>query len=274
MKKKAYAKVNLVLRIINKFKNNYHNLQMINARINLYDIINIEKNNLTNEVNLFFSSNQLDANKDNLIIKVVNKMKERYSINDGFNIYIEKNIPIGAGLGGGSVDAAAAVDIINELYNLEMTLDNKIELTKSFGSDIPYGFFQTPCYVYGVGDYINPLINNTISGKELIVIYPNIRKNTKEIFDNNKIFLNKTINCLNECSILNDDLYINDLEKSFFEIYPNLNELYRYLNQFGKVVLSGAGSTMLLHCKQNLKKNVEIIKNKYPNFFIKIVKIL
>lgn len=263
MKKKAYAKINLRLQVINKRPDGYHNLQMLNTRINLYDVIDLE---LASHDEICFINKNIEPE---FLLKVLNTIRNKYNIKDKFKIIIEKNIPLGAGLAGGSSDAAAIIELIDELYQLNLTLDDKIEISKLLGADIPYLFFNSLALVEGIGDKVTPIKLNIPT--EYILLYPNIVLSTKEVFTNNL----KYSQAITEEDLIklsgNDvlDIYKNDLEASAFYICPLLKTLKNELSIYGKTWMSGSGSSILIYAnKMQIDDVYVILKKRYPNYTI------
>lgn len=270
MRRIAYAKINLMLKVLSKLDSGFHELQMVNAKIDLFDIITIEKN-LTGEINICFDTDLLDSKKDPLIYDIVLELKNKYQIQEGFDIYIEKNIPIGAGLAGGSTDAATVIEMILDIMNIEVSLEGKILFAKQFGSDISYCFYDCPCIVMGLGEKIIPI--SIAKESELILITPDIFVSTKEIFEANTAYsIPLEINVLE--SVAKNDLsqiMVNDLERSTFLKYPHLAILKNKLQGYGNCVMSGSGPSLIFRPETNLDIYLDILKRKYPNY--KIIKI-
>ena len=116
---KAYAKVNLRLKVVGKRPNGYHDLEMINISVDLSDSLSIKKNK-SGDIIIRSNNPLLPTDDNNIVHKVVKYIKETYQISDGFEIMIDKKIPIGAGLGGGSSDAAAMINWFNNEYRLNL----------------------------------------------------------------------------------------------------------------------------------------------------------
>lgn len=272
MKIKAFAKVNLILKVIGKLDNGYHNLQMLNGKINLYDEITINKNNINKDI-LIFKNSKLDGYKDNLVLKCISVLKDMYNIKDTFDIIIYKNIPVGAGLGGGSVDAASIILALLDMYNIDYRKEDLAKKFVSFGADIPYAFYNDIKLVEGIGDIIKDV--NIFFDKEFILINPNIEISTKEVFVNNKIFTEPLeINQLEE-QIKKDGekIFVNDLENAAYSVNASIKELKNNLLKYGKLVMSGSGSTHLLYANDIDNVLIEL-KNIYPTYLIKKVKLI
>lgn len=251
IKIKSFAKVNLMLKVINKKEDGYHELQMLNKRIPLYDEIYIKESNVDN---VSFLNEDINPA---FLLKVLKRVKDIYNIDKHYDITINKNIPVGAGLGGASMNASSIIDAILEDNNISDTLENKISNFKDLGADIPYGFVNDMAIVEGIGEFIYIIEKKKIGS--LILVNPNIFVSTKEVFENNLVYSNKLLHD----QILNEDIYLNDLEDSAFKICPMLKTLKQNLSKYGKVIMSGTGSSMIVHSDK-----LEEIKNEYPNYLV------
>lgn len=262
MKSKAFAKINLMLRVISKNENNYHELQMVNSKIHIYDSIKITKSKINKVV---FRSNK-NISSD-FILRVINQFNDIYNIKEKYKIIITKRIPVGAGLGGGSADAA---EIINMLYiynKIEETIENKINYFKNLGADIPYMFYKECAIVEGIGEKIYPIEKIDLSN--YIYVYPNREVLTKIVFGNNKTYSNKLEHSEIKKHLNNDlDIYNNDLEQSIYELYPNLFKLKNKFSEYGKVWMSGSGSTFIIYVDNNRKEIVKRIKKENKNITV------
>ena len=178
---RAPAKINLHLEVIGKREDNFHELSMIMQSIDLYDFLEIEHNNSA-EINLKSNCRSLPVNKDNLIIKAASLLRD-FSRNNklGANIFLTKNIPIGAGLAGGSTDAAATLIGLNELWKLNLDSKTLHSLASNLGSDVPFclnGGFQ---FCFGKGEILEKY--NFIPNLGLILLKdPDLSVSTAETY--------------------------------------------------------------------------------------------
>ncbi|MBQ8292989.1 MAG: 4-(cytidine 5'-diphospho)-2-C-methyl-D-erythritol kinase [Bacilli bacterium] len=272
MKVKAYAKINLRLKVLGLNKEGYHLLQMVNTKIGLFDVITIKK--LTNKeivVDMDFVPRD-----DNLVYKVVKKMFEEFNLPGGIYIKIKKNIPLGAGLGGGSSDAAMVILAVNKLYKLSLDKKTLQELSLLFGTDIVYCLEEGLALVEGIGEKITKL-NRKIKSWVLI-INPNIELSTKDIYTkydlDNKYSIKNELCEIEEMKL--DALLENDLEKVVFKEYPLVSSLKEELINSGNplTLMSGSGSTIfVLNSPNKIRKLYKQYKSKYPNYKIYITKI-
>ena len=138
MKLRCHAKINLVLDVLNRREDNFHNLDSIMLLVSLYDELEV-KLNKSGEINITTFGMNLKK-EDNLIYKCLNLLKNEYNFTEGFDVYLNKKIPLESGLGGGSSDAAGALKAANELLKLNLSLDELALRGSQVGSDIPFLF--------------------------------------------------------------------------------------------------------------------------------------
>ena len=258
MKLTAKAKVNLRLKCVGKYENGYHELEMINRKINLCDYIDISTSN-NNE--LIYMNSNLNPKKDSLVIDIVEYFQTNFKIKDNFKVVIEKHIPVGAGLGGGSSDAACVMNYLNNIYKLGLSKKQLIEIGKKYGADIPYCLFDEDAIVRKTGEDIT--ITDIKINDDMFVIYPNISISTIEVFKNNTKFSSKS-DLTNIKNIYN---YLdNDLEEACLKVCPDIIDVRKYLNSFPHkgLVMSGSGSTYIMFSDKQKSKYIynELLKNK------------
>lgn len=176
---RAPAKVNLFLKILSKRKDSYHNIHTLFERISLADTIKVSK---IPEGIIVRSDRPITRNpKDNLVYKSAQSILKRGRIRSGVRIEIKKKIPIAAGLGGGSSDAAATLIGINKLFNIKLGRSALMSLGKKIGADVPFFMLDTPLAVgKGIGDNLN-IIDSKLKLWHLL-IYPGFKVNTKDIY--------------------------------------------------------------------------------------------
>lgn len=263
----AYAKLNLLLHVTGKNLSGYHNLQMVNCKINLCDYIYIKNNNLNIDTIKATNLTNYNTNDNNLILIVVKAFKNKYNINKGYDIEIEKHIPFGSGLGGVSMDVGEILKYIIKDNNINISLNELIEFTKSFGADIPYSFYNSPAIVEGIGETIKEV---KLKSKEMILIIPDIYISTETIFKN----VNKYNEVKSHFELIDKVNYgdrTNDLEIVARNIYKELDDYIFELSQYGKIVMSGSGSAFSLEPFEDIDQTIALIKQKYNS--LRVMKI-
>jgi len=258
---KSYAKLNSCLHIVNKRIDGYHNIESIFYCIDFYDTLTFRKNNLKK---ICFDSNARDIDiKNNLVTKAFDIMCREYSNVSGLNVYLDKVIPIGSGLGGGSSNAAVTLMSINKIFNLNLSNDVLKNLAIQIGSDVPFFIEGGTSCVQGRGEIVRKI---PYKKKYFIIILSDLRISTKEIFEelNPDCFLPKN----SDSDLINSK--INSLEELVLSKYPELMATKYWLSTFGSVRMSGTGSTLYIEYDSHesaLKANREICK-KYKSIVV------
>ncbi len=261
---KAYSKINLRLKVLGKTTNNYHLLQMVNAKTCLYDSIKFKK---TKQSKIIVKQKAL-ASSENTIFKVLNLMFEKYHLSGGIIVTVKKRIPYSAGLAGGSVDAAATIKAINYLYSLNLSLDAMKKIALCIGTDTVYALHDDICLVEGIGEQITPL--NYSLNEDILIINPNIELSTKEIYSlypSSEYSAPTKKEELEQLSLAK--MLENDLEKVVLIKYPVVFQLKTHLQSITKlpVLMSGSGpSIYIIGELKELKAISKKIKKKYPKY--------
>lgn len=245
MIERAYAKINLSLEVLNTDEKNYHLVNTIMVPINIYDEIELEKNDEIIIVN--------DVIENNIMYKAVVLFFKSFNINGGVKIKYKKNIPMEAGLAGGSSDAAAVLRGLRKLYKPSIT-DSELEnLCSYLGSDVAF-FIKTKlakCSHYG--EIVNP-INIKLPKMKVLLIKPNFGLSTKLVYQNyqyevcdRSVYEENIYKALKENnSQLLDEYIFNDLNKTSLLLSSDLRYLYTILSKYNKVHISGSGPTMFI----------------------------
>jgi 4-diphosphocytidyl-2-C-methyl-D-erythritol kinase len=248
----SYAKVNLYLKIGKKLKSGFHNIQSLMQPILLHDKISFEK---LNEDKIVVESNNPNlSGKDNLAYKAAQVLKKNYKVKEGIRIYIEKSVPMSAGLGGGSSNAANTFVTLNKLWNLSLPQKTLIGLASKIGSDVPFFIVGKSAVVEGIGDKIKPL-KKPLS-LNLVLVNPGIMVSTSSVYKQyDKIKstpTKKTIQDLTKAMNKKDIKKIsqnlhNDFDLLVEKKYKIIKEIKTNLKKFGSAgnVLSGSGPTVL-----------------------------
>jgi len=189
--KKAYAKINLTLDVLGKRKNNYHEVKMIMQEVSLHDVLKFEKMSepgIKLSVQKNMNENQSDSEvgvlptgDDNLICRVANYMLAEYGISGGLKILLQKNIPIAAGLAGGSTDAAQTIIAINEMHNLNLSEDQLCEIGVKFGADIPFCIMGGTMLSEGIGERL--LRIPSMPPCEILIVKPDAFISTADAYN-------------------------------------------------------------------------------------------
>ncbi len=243
---KSNAKINLGLNIVSKRKDGFHNLETIFYPINLFDEITFTKSN-----SFSFISSDTNLNKEttNLIIKSKEALESYFGIEIPVDIFLKKNIPIGAGLGGGSSNAASTLLALINLYNLQIEPQHLKNIALKLGSDVPYFLNPVPSFAESRGEILSP-INLTLD-KYLLVVNPGIHISTKWAFNQitpkQPLISLKSLTNYSKIDIENLMSFAsNDFEKIVFDHFPEIKEIKEKMMQFDAVfsMMTGTGSTV------------------------------
>jgi 4-diphosphocytidyl-2-C-methyl-D-erythritol kinase len=248
---KTPAKVNFGLHILGKREDGFHELETLFQMVNWCDEIKIEC--LSRGLELVCNQPDIPTDKGNLVIRAAHILQTRYPERcKGARIHLNKNIPHGAGLGGGSGNAAGVLLGLNFLWGLKLKREDLISVASELGSDVPF-FLFSPCAIgRGRGEILEP-VKNSIRFYVLMV-YPGFAVPTASVYGNLKLKLTKRENNI---SILKNFLlqsefaqlgatWSNDLELFVFKEYPGLSGIKKEMLALGAkgALLSGSGSTV------------------------------
>ena len=187
-KLKSYCKINLSLRVLKRLDNGYHKIVSLMTFCDLYDVISITKNiKMKDEVSFTGEFKRGINNKSNTITKTLNLLRKRKFLKKKyFKIDVQKNIPHGAGLGGGSSNAAILLNFLKLFMNLKIKKKEIYKIASQIGSDVPIALQRKNTFLDGKKNKISRI--NTKFGFNTIIVYPNISCSTKEIYKRNKNF--------------------------------------------------------------------------------------
>jgi len=243
----SHAKINLRLDILRKRADGYHDIRTVFQKVSLRDELHIAISKRGIEVTC--DNPQVPVNKDNLACKAAQSMLNQYNIKDGVSIEIKKNIPVAAGLGGGSSNAASTLMGMNQLFGLGAAKQELMKIGSTIGADVPFFIFGKTALATGIGDRLETM---EITPKLwLLLIIPDIPISTAWAYSNLRMGLtNKHINiiipsCINHLSEIMSILS-NDLEKVAIPRYPIIQKIKDELIKKGAKgsLMSGSGSTV------------------------------
>ena len=267
---KTPAKINFGLKVIEKRPDGYHNIETIFYPINLFD-------HLTFSISRSFSfiSNNLILNNEstNSIIKAKEILELKTGGKFNFTVKLKKNIPIGAGMGGGSSDGAATLLALNTLFKLDLSINQLKELALNIGSDVPFFIHPEPYFASGRGEVLHP-IDFKISFP-ILIVNPGIHVFTKWAYQNIKPVKHKiSLLQLLKSSEVNFKQYkrtiTNDFEKIVFKEFPAIEAIKNSLYKFGAsfALLTGSGSTLfgIFPDFKSAKNAEEKFSNNYFTF--------
>lgn len=273
--KKAYGKLNLSLDIVGKREDGYHLVRMIMQTVNLYDVITIEKQT---QPSIFLTTNRQDlpTNKDNLIFQAASLLLNEFHISEGVRIHLEKNIPVAAGMAGGSADCAATLTGINELFSLGLSKEELQQRAVTLGADVPYCILGGTALSEGIGEVLTPVTD--VVPCSVLLIKPNIDVSTKWVYTTlrwNELTshpdIDGMINALNSHSLKGVcDTMENVLETVTIPSHPVIGQIKDKMLELGaaNAMMSGSGPTVfgLFPDEKKGTAAYEICKELYPDF--------
>ena len=270
IKIKAPAKINLTLDVTGKRDDGYHNLEMVMQTISIYDELEISVLPENKEAPVTFAMDKELPDKippqKNLVYKAAMLMKEKYNIQNSFNIFLKKNIPAAAGLAGGSSDCAAALNAVNRLCHLNLTDEELCQAGVTLGADVPYCIKKGTMLSKGIGDILSPLPD--LAKTWLVLVKPCISVSTAYVYKNLKLekltyhpdtakmadaIKNNNIKDMASC-------LSNVLETVTAKKYPVINETKKLLTDNGAAgsLMSGSGPSVF-----GIFENEELAREAY-----------
>lgn len=245
---KAYGKVNLTLEVLGLRDDNYHEIRSIMQNIELHDILSFESSS-DEFIHLSGNNNKLKYDENNLIYKAAIALKKHTKTVFGANIYLEKNIPIEAGLAGGSADAAATLIGLNNLWQLDLPMAELLVIGAGIGSDVPFCLLGDTALVEGRGDKVTSLKSPV--REKLLVVKPDFGASTKliyEEFDKVKQEVGQNYTDQMIMSIENHGEYKkylhNDLELITTKLFPEVQSILDIMGEKCEfAMMSGSGPT-------------------------------
>lgn len=251
------CKINLGLRVIRKRPDGYHDLETVFVPIyGLHDELEVESvqhSAISNQISFEQEGIAVDCPaEDNLIVKCYRQMRAKYPQIGDVAVRFKKNIPFGAGLGGGSSDAAHMAVALNELFSLRLTKEQLAAEVKPLGADCPFFVYNTPCYAEGIGDLLTP-VELDLEGIRIVMIKPEEGVSTKEAYSGITRHpevageIQKAVAMMRQkCTEIDDTIFVNDFEATVFPLHPQIAAIKKRLLDAGAFYasMSGSGSTV------------------------------
>ena len=271
--KKARAKINLTLNVNDKREDGYHNIESVFQKISLYDELYIKRGNLTSGICIKSNVKELE-NADNIICKAYHLLKEEFYGISSVCVDLKKNIPMQAGLGGGSSDCAKFIEGMNKLFGLGLTEEKMRIIGARLGADVPAAFYDMPIIARGIGERIEKISSNFRF--YLVLIKPAFSCDTKAMYDKldntSDIVQHYNSDCV-KCAIQNND--IESIARNLYNVFENsvdkIDEIKRHLIDKGALnaLMTGSGSCVygIFKDKQKAKSAYKDLKKIYESYF-------
>ena len=257
MKIRAPAKINLYLRVVGRRKDGYHLLDTVLVPISLYDEIEIQRLKAARHrtrpsaspIKITCDHPLVPAGKKNLVFQAADLIMKTAGVDQPISIHVRKRIPVGAGLGGGSSDAAATLVALNRLFRLGYSMRRLEKLGLSLGDDVPFFIRRRPARARGIGERLTPLANFPLLW--LVILYPGFPVSTAWVYRRSRPKLTKpkvntSITCFRSSFAKLREILVNDLEAVAIAKHPRIGMLKERLRceEADGVLMSGSGSSV------------------------------
>jgi 4-diphosphocytidyl-2-C-methyl-D-erythritol kinase len=251
----APAKLNLMLHITGRREDGYHLLQSVFQFIDLCDWIEFTCE-ADGEIRRLPGTNPVAAEEDILLV-AARLLQQRFGVDEGVSIRVDKQIPIGGGLGGGSSDAATCLHALNRLWRLDLSLPQLAEMGLELGADVPVFVHGRAAWASGVGEVLQPI---DIDEPVYLVVDPGIAVSTAQIFAAEELTRN--------CDPITIRAFLrgagsNVCEPVVRKLYPRVGEAIDWLGQFGAARMSGTGACVFVELDS--LRQAEIVKSQVPD---------
>lgn len=268
---KAYGKINLGLDVVRRLENGYHEVRMIMQSVELADVLMMKR---LSEDRIVIRTDKmgLPCDERNLAFRAARLMKEKYAIGDGVEIFLEKHIPVAAGMAGGSADCAAVLKGMNELFELGLSLKQlQVEGVK-LGADVPYCLMGGCALSEGIGEVLTKLMEPPAC--VLLLAKPDIDVSTKHVYESLKL---DTLEVHPDIDGMIQDIEAGNLEELCGKLenvlegvtgkeYPIIGEIEKIMKEAGalQAIMSGSGPTVfgIFTESEAARKAMDVIKEK------------
>ncbi len=268
MKKKSFAKINLMLDVVERRADGYHELEMITVPIDLFDTIDIK---ISPKMKMTSNKRYIPNDERNTVIKAIELMRAQYGFKENFTIKLLKNTPTRAGMGGGSSNASLVMRMVNELLDLSASEEDLMKIAQEVGSDVPFTLYGKPALVRGVGERLDPITINM--DFFIFIVKPAKGISTPQLFkklDADHLF-HYDVSLVKKALEEGDyDLFIrtigNSLEPGAIKNVPEIGKAKQDLLNFGfdTAIMSGAGSSVF-----GITQDVNLVNQAVKRFYRK-----
>lgn len=261
----APAKLNLMLHIVGQRPDGYHNLQTLFQILDFGDTLSLE-NQPGLDITLNCSTAELTT-PDNLVIKAARALQASSNTDQGARLYLDKRLPLGGGVGGGSSDCATALLGLNRLWSLNFSLNQLTQIGRSLGADVPLFVRGQSAWAEGIGDRLTPV---NLPEHWFVVVHPGIHVSTAELFRHPQLTRHTPVSTIRSAL---GGAGRNDFEHVARALYPEIDHAFGQLAQFrtahsGPVRLSGSGACIFLKTESDMTAQhiLNRIQQQNPNY--------
>ncbi len=249
------AKLNLFLHILDRREDGYHNLQTLFQLLDYGDQLSFSANKQS-EINIT-SNIEAVAPRDNLVFKAATALQQATDCKWGCDIELDKKLPMGAGLGGGSSNAATTLVGLNSLWQCNLSLDQLAEIGGELGADIPVFVKGFSAFAEGIGDKLTPISLDEFC---YLVVTPKIKVSTEQIFCHSELTRNASAI---KIRALSEELYRNDCQSVVETLYPEVKQVLDWLQQHGNPLMTGTGASV--YCRFDNQEEATQVQQTVPN---------
>lgn len=261
---KSFAKINLGLEIVGKREDGYHNLKTIFQTITLFDTLKIREN-LTGTIHVTCDDNSVKCDETNTICRAFAAFYKNFSVRQGFDVSVEKKIPPGSGLAGGSSNAAVILLFLNEYFKPGIKLEDLIKIASEIGADVPFFLMGGTVLAEGIGDEMTYL--DDLEEMPIGIVVPDIKVATGLIFSKLNL-TSKPFKSKIDTFVKSKDFSIleNNLEKITFKLFPEVRLIKeKMINSMGCKVALMSGSGSAVYCITE-EQDISGLKNLFPKY--------
>lgn len=271
MQQNAYAKINLVLNVVDKLENGMHEIEFLMNSVDLHDIVKMTES--TADEVIVTNDHSLNG-LNNLAYRALEVMRDEYGFKTKYKIEIEKNIPVAAGMAGGSSDAAAVMRIVNQLEDIDATEEELASLASKVGSDVSYCIYSRLAIARGTGEKIE-VVPSPFGEKYVLVVNPGVALSTRDVYvnhviDNSRGDIEQLLKATTDVEF--EQGLFNSLAPTAFDLCPEMTKLYEQISELTdhRILVSGSGPTLLVFSsdQEHIKKLYSALKPQYENTHI------
>lgn len=268
---KSRGKINLSLDVLEKRSDGYHEVKMIMQEIDLHDNIRLVERRDREDIQIISEYPYIPKNNSNIASKAARLIKESFDIPWGLDIYIDKKLPVAAGLAGGSSNAATVLRGLNHMWQLQLTIEDLIKIGAEIGADVPFCIMGGAAIAEGIGEILTPI--DGLKNTWMVLTKPYVSVSTADVYSqldltriNNRPDMDKVLGAIKE-----DNLYtlcnnmVNVLETVTEKKHPIIKDLKRKMMEYHSIgsMMTGSGPTVF-----GIFKKYEQAKSAYDNLRI------
>ena len=259
----APAKLNLFLHIIGRRKDGYHQLQTVFQILDYADEIEFQP---TDDSKIYVKGNYVEiAKDDDLVFRAASSLRQITGVNEGIDISVNKRIPLGGGLGGGSSDAATTLVALNEIWDIGLSLPDLADIGFNLGADVPVFIHGHSAWGEGIGEKLEPV---TLGKTCYLVVHPGCHVNTARIFSSPDLTRNSSPITIRD---FEEGTCRNDCESVVFHEFPEIADAALWLGRWSEARLTGTGACLFsgFTSEQEAGQVYDQLPSKWQGFICK-----